>query len=344
MIAAIQMQWLGVAVAALIVAVLLLVVLIRHRGGDDRVMAAGKPAGPVGGATAPAEAAASPGWPPATPPDIAPSRAPQWAAPSAPVMPAPMAPAAAVAEAPSAKVPAAAVAEGSPAEAAKVSTATVAAERPPVTRASELTPIASPEQTGSFLDEPLTRGFEGLGRPAAAAAAAHASHGPFPVDPFGSHEDIFPPEKPAAEEATAEEHAAEEHAAEEPVAEVPAAETTAAPTAEAVKAPEAHAPVLQALTGEAPMAAVIAAEREPTLLSEIIVTTGDGEVDLSDPAVRGLLSQLVSDEIELAKACRDQAQTLDAILQLTEAEKICEALGLDEQLAEVRTLLSELQA
>ncbi len=344
MIAAIQTQWLGVAVAALIVAVLLLVVLIRRRGGDDRVMAADKPAGPAAGSAAPAETATSFAWPPAAPPDIAPSRAPQWAATPAPVMAAPLTPATAVAEAPAA-------------EAATVTEAPAAtlAKQPLVTGAAVLTPIASPEQTGSFLDEPLTRGFEGLGKPAAAAAAAPASHGPFPVDPFGSHEDIFPPEEPAAEEATAEETAAdeataeeataEETAADEPVAQVPAPEEPAAPPVMAAKEPEAHAPVLQALTDEAPMAAVPAAEHDtPTLLSEIIVTTGDGEVDLGDPAVRGLLTQLVSDEIELAKACCDQAQTLDAILQLTEAEKICEALGLDEQLAEVRTLLSELQA
>ena len=85
------------------------------------------------------------------------------------------------------------------------------------------------------------------------------------------------------------------------------------------------------------------ASETPTLLSEIIVTTGDGEVDLADPAVHGLLVQLVDDEIELAKACRDQEQTLDAILQLTEAERVCEALSLDDQLAEVKTLLAELQ-
>jgi hypothetical protein len=60
--------------------------------------------------------------------------------------------------------------------------------------------------------------------------------------------------------------------------------------------------------------------------------------------VRRLLEQLVGDEIELAGQCRAQEQTLDAILQLTEAEKVCEALGLDDRLAEVRALLAELQA
>ena len=90
------------------------------------------------------------------------------------------------------------------------------------------------------------------------------------------------------------------------------------------------------------MAAAPGAEHDSTtLLSDIIVTTGDGEVDLSDSGgARACSPSSSSDEIELAKACRDQAQTLDAILQLTEAEKICEALGLDEQLAEVRALLA----
>ena len=60
--------------------------------------------------------------------------------------------------------------------------------------------------------------------------------------------------------------------------------------------------------------------------------------------MRALLVSLVDDEIELAKVCRGQGQTLDAILQLTEAEKTCTALGLDTTLAEVRALLAELQS
>jgi len=78
-------------------------------------------------------------------------------------------------------------------------------------------------------------------------------------------------------------------------------------------------------------------------LSDVIVTSGDGQVDLADPDVRALLVSLVDDEIALARAYRSQGQTLDAILQLTEAEKACTALGLDDTLAEVKTLLGELQ-
>ena len=51
MIAAIQMQWLGVGVAALVVAALLIVVLIRHRGEDERLMSStpDKPTDPRAG-------------------------------------------------------------------------------------------------------------------------------------------------------------------------------------------------------------------------------------------------------------------------------------------------------
>ena len=36
MIAAINMQWLGVGIAALVVVALFIVVLVRHRGEDER--------------------------------------------------------------------------------------------------------------------------------------------------------------------------------------------------------------------------------------------------------------------------------------------------------------------
>ena len=78
-------------------------------------------------------------------------------------------------------------------------------------------------------------------------------------------------------------------------------------------------------------------------LSDVIVTSGAGELDLADPDVRDLLVSLVDDEIALAKAYRGQGQTLDAILQLNEAEKACTALGLDDTLTEVKRLLGELQ-
>ena len=59
--------------------------------------------------------------------------------------------------------------------------------------------------------------------------------------------------------------------------------------------------------------------------------------------MRSLLSDLVRDEIELAEVYRRDGQILDAILQLTEAEKACIALHLDDQAERIRALLKDLQ-
>jgi hypothetical protein len=335
MIAAIQMQWLGVGVAALIVAALLIVVLIRHRGEDERLMSStpAKPAdlqtGPPPGwsglaaATAPpALAAGAPAAPAATPPAPAPFAAAPLEAPRAAMPPAAAPPAAAPLEPPLAATPLAAT---------------------PPTAA----PLAAAPAAGSFLDEPLSRGFEGLGKRTEPEAAASPS-GPFPVDPFGSHDDIFPPaEAPPVGQAPA---------AETPEGPIVAAPASAAPVDQA---PVADEPVVEAPPAEAAPAAPPVSETAPAAppadaapaappaeaapLSDVIVTSGDGQVDLADPDVRALLVSLVDDEIALAKAYRSQGQTLDAILQLTEAEKACMALGLDDTLGEVKALLGELQ-
>ena len=280
MIAAIDLQWLGIGVAALVVVVLLIFVLLRHRGEDERLMAAaraGQPAAPRAGQPAPlqtgqpATAGPPPGWTglaAAPPHDQIPATA--------------VAPALAVAATPG-----------------------VAATAAP------------PQPTGSFLDEPLARDFEGLGK-RHEPVAPPPPPGPFPVDPFGSHEDIFPPEATAAEVVPAV------------VAVAPAADIAPASAVVAPEAPPANEPA--------------AAPDAPAPLSEVIVTSSHEAVDLADPDVRALLVSLVGDEIALAKACRAQGQTLDAILQLTEAEKACTALGLDDTLAEVKALLAELQA
>ena len=289
MIAAIDMQWLGVGIAALIVVVLLIIVLVRHRGEDEQPVSAA----PTGQAARPAPAP----WTPAAAPP--------------PVTPAPAPPAGRTAGAPGAPTPAPApgiVAAAAPAAAATTTPA------PP---------------SGSFLDEPLARDFEGLGKPSVPPAPP-APAGPFPVDPFGSHEDIFPPQEPAA--ATAQVAPALT------VETVPAPEPAAAPVSADAAAPPQ--PAASAVAGQAtpPPAAT------PASLSDVIVTNSHEEVDLADPDVRALLVSLVDDEIELAKVCRAQGQTLDAIIQLTEAEKTCTALGLDDTLTQVRALLAELQA
>jgi len=56
-----------------------------------------------------------------------------------------------------------------------------------------------------------------------------------------------------------------------------------------------------------------------------------------------MLEELVTSEIALAEAYRQQGQILDAILQLTEAEKACTALGNDEQSQRIKALMKELQ-
>ena len=320
MIAAVNMQWLGIGIAALVVAALLIVVLIRHRGEDDpamsaapRTFAVSEPRADVpSGPRAEAPPGPPPGWTtPAAAPLETTSPAPAAASQSPLTPPAPV-----------------------------VATAAALSAAPP----------------GSFLDEPLVHGFEGLGK--VAAPAKPVSSGPFPVDPFGSHEDIFPVEKqagvPDAEAPVAT--PVDPFGSHEdifPAEAPPVAPDAASAVAEPVAAAEpklaepAAAPATEPNPAATPAEAAPVAPApadDPALLSDIIVTSGSEEIDLADPAVRDLLTQLVDDEIELARTCHAQGQVLDAILQLTEAEKASAALGLDDRLATVKALLAELQA
>ena len=79
-------------------------------------------------------------------------------------------------------------------------------------------------------------------------------------------------------------------------------------------------------------------------LSSIIVTTSNKIVDLDDPEIRRMLTDLVTFEIDQAEQFREQGQTIDAVLQLTEAEKICRALGKEDTAGEIRDMMRELQA
>jgi hypothetical protein len=154
--------------------------------------------------------------------------------------------------------------------------------------------------------------------------------------------------------------------------EVVAAELEAPPAAEAVLSAEAAA-VLQepaspepepgAVTPPAEEEAIPAVPvEEPSLaeeplipveetvdtaagvaLSEVIVTTNQQKVDLEDPEVRRLLRDLVEYEIELAQQYKDQGQDIDAVLQLTEAEKACNALGLTSKARLIRAMIKELK-
>jgi len=78
-------------------------------------------------------------------------------------------------------------------------------------------------------------------------------------------------------------------------------------------------------------------------LSDIIVTTSNKMVDLQDPEVRHMLADLVRDEIDQATHYRQQGQTIDAVLQLTEAEKISRALNMRESAAAIRKMMDDLE-
>jgi hypothetical protein len=74
-------------------------------------------------------------------------------------------------------------------------------------------------------------------------------------------------------------------------------------------------------------------------LSDIIVTTSNKLVDLQDPEVRRMLTDLVKFEIDQATQFRSEGQTIDAVLQLTEAEKISRALGMHESAQAIHDMM-----
>lgn len=101
--------------------------------------------------------------------------------------------------------------------------------------------------------------------------------------------------------------------------------------------------------GEEPAAGAAAAERpgsEGRLvpLSDIIVTTNTKLIDLDDPEVRRMLTELVTFEIDQAAELRRRGQTVDALLQLAEAEKISRALGMTESARRIRAMTEQIRA
>lgn len=102
------------------------------------------------------------------------------------------------------------------------------------------------------------------------------------------------------------------------------------------------------LATEAPEAASGESPPEPPAphmvpLSDIIVTTSRKMVDLNDAEVRRMLTELVRYEIDQASEFSAAGQTVDAILQLTEAEKVSRTLGMDETAARIKTMMHELR-
>jgi hypothetical protein len=78
-------------------------------------------------------------------------------------------------------------------------------------------------------------------------------------------------------------------------------------------------------------------------LADIIVTTSRKVIDLEDPEVRRMLTDLVKYEIDQATRYREQGQNIDAVLQLTEAEKVSRALGMKDSADAIRHMMDDLR-
>jgi hypothetical protein len=128
-------------------------------------------------------------------------------------------------------------------------------------------------------------------------------------------------------------------------------ETVTLPAREASPAPEGEsgdqtAAPQPARPAEGGSVAGEVATREPgsggrlVPLSDIIVTTSSKTVDLDDPEVRRMLTELVTFEIDQAAEFRRTGQTIDAVLQLTEAEKVARALGMTESAERIRAMMA----
>jgi len=183
-----------------------------------------------------------------------------------------------------------------------------------------LAKLGRPEHAAS----PAVIGGDDLGLDwdhSAAAAAAPEPTMPDETETTGELPVIEPEAAEAAEEQTADPAATESEAAEP---EVPAAEA---------EAPAASEP-----------AAATQASDNLVPLSSIIVTTSTKMVDLDDPEIRHMLTDLVTFEMDQATQFRQQGQTIDAVLQLTEAEKVCNALGKRDMAREIRDMMRGLKA
>jgi hypothetical protein len=116
----------------------------------------------------------------------------------------------------------------------------------------------------------------------------------------------------------------------------PAVDAPAEPPAETPPAPEET-------EGRAAAASPGSTEGRLIPLSDIIVTTSGKMVDLQDPDVRRMLTELVTFEIDQAADFRRRGQTIDAVLQLTEAEKVSRALGMTESAKRIRAMMEEIR-
>ena len=186
-----------------------------------------------------------------------------------------------------------------------------------------------PPPGGSFLDQQPSDSFHRLGRPEIVVADQQVDK---PRIDWGSQtEDAALPGAESAAPAEAVEESATTGELE--VAGEPASAAGGSTEAETAPADEASP------ADEAPPA------RESKLvpLSDIIVTTSNKMVDITDPEVRRMLRDLIKYEIDQAAQFKEQGQNIDAALQLTEAVKICEALDMSSQARLIRAMMKELQ-
>lgn len=185
---------------------------------------------------------------------------------------------------------------------------------------------ASPEEHGSFLDAPLTDTLSGLGKVDS------------PTREAGAPADLGPLRAAAGSAGT---HPGPEH--DLGLDWGRGAEPDDAQTTGEI---EAAAPDDLEDTGEIrlPAGPTTPAARRQVPLHDIIVTTSEKVVDLEDPEVRRMLADLVTFEIDQAAQYRQQGQTVDAVLQLTEAEKICKALDMPETAERISRMMADLNA
>ena len=180
-----------------------------------------------------------------------------------------------------------------------------------------------PPPGGSFLDQQPSDSFHRLGRPEIVVADQQVDK---PRIDWGSQtEDAALPGAESAAPAEAVEESATTGELE--VADEPA--SAAGESAEAETAPPNEVPP--------------ARESKLVPLSDIIVTTSNKMVDITDPEVRRMLRDLIKYEIDQAAQFKEQGQNIDAALQLTEAVKICEALDMSSQARLIRAMMKELQ-
>lgn len=205
-------------------------------------------------------------------------------------------------------------------------------------------PAATP--SGSFLDDTPSDSLSRLGKqvqPVEDVTLDPGAHRDVPAGPAVDVAAAFEGLSPATSTTPAES---------EITGEVPRPESTDAPsTASFEPAAEASAePAPAAPAGLNPAATEPAAAGEPVRtgvqtipLSDIIVTTSSKMVDLQDPEVRRMLTDLVTFEIDQATQFRQQGQIIDAVLQLTEAEKISRALGMHESAQHIHDMMHEMR-